>query len=216
MKYIRKSLPPQSLIDYRSNPDATYNNFKKNQSIYLETKLSLCKEQGYICCYCGRRIEGDWKTQIEHLYPKGCTQYKDMQLDYESNLLACCDGGKSDLRDNVCNKNNLHCDAAKGEQIIPISPLTVECENKFIFNENGDVFGVGKDAEVTIKILKLNSPIIKNMRKHAIDYYEEYCNSFTTDDWKHEVDELNKMKDGEFVEFCFVLQSYIKLKYLGD
>lgn len=216
MKYIRKNLPPQSLIDYRKDSEATYNNLKKNQAIYLETKISLCKEQGYICCYCGRRINGDRRTQIEHLYPKGYAQYKDMQLDYENNLLACCDGGKSELADNAGDKNYLYCDAAKGEQIIPISPLTVECENKFIFDENGDVFGTGKDAEATIKILNLNSPIIKNMRKYAIDYYEEYCNSFTADDWRHEVDELNNMIDGKFVEFCFVLQSYIKLKYLGD
>lgn len=209
MKYIRKSSPPESLVEYRKLPNSSYKNFKSNQALYLETKKALCEEQGYICCYCGRRINGDRKTQIEHLYPKGYAQYKDMQLDYETNLLACCDGGKSNLTNTAENNDSLFCDAAKGEQIIPVNPLTVECENKFIFNAKGEVLGNSKDAEVTIKILNLNSPLLVNMRKHAIDYYAAYCPAFTREDFKAEIGRLDKMKDGKFEEFCFVLKSYI-------
>ena len=210
MKYISKNSPPQSLIDYRKCSEATYNKFKKNQEIYLETKRSLCEEQGYICCYCGRRINVDYKTQIEHFYPKGFAQYKELQLDYETNLLACCDGGKFNRETNSNNESVLFCEAAKGEQIITVNPLTLECEDKFLFNEQGDILGVGMDAEVTIKILNLNSPIIKNMRKSAIDYYKEYCLGFTHDDWKKEILRLDSKINGKFEEFCFVLKTYIK------
>ena len=181
----------------------------------METKLSLCKEQGYICCYCGRRINGDYKTQIEHFYPKGYAQYKELQLDYETNLLACCDGGKSERKTVSNNESVLFCEATKGEQIITVNPLTIECEDKFLFDEEGEIFGVSKDAEVTIKILNLNSPVIKNMRKNAIKYYEEYCVDNKVDDWEKEITRLDEKDEGKYEEFCFVLQSYVLHRKLG-
>ncbi len=57
-----------------------------------ELKSSLVEDQGYICCYCGQRIESDYKTSIEHLNPK--SKYKAQTYDY-ANLLASCDGGSS-------------------------------------------------------------------------------------------------------------------------
>ena len=57
-----------------------------------ELKQSLLEDQGYICCYCGKRIENDSTTPIEHLNPKSI--YKNRTYDY-TNLLASCDGGSS-------------------------------------------------------------------------------------------------------------------------
>lgn len=63
-------------------------------NIYNKKKLksSLLKDQGYICCYCGKRILDDFRTILEHLNPK--SKYKDKTYDY-TNLLASCDGGSS-------------------------------------------------------------------------------------------------------------------------
>jgi uncharacterized protein (TIGR02646 family) len=64
---------------------------------YSKAKLrkSLLEDQGYICCYCGKRIENDSKTPIEHLNPK--STYKNRTYDY-INLLASCNGGSSHKR----------------------------------------------------------------------------------------------------------------------
>lgn len=50
----------------------------------------LLEEQGYICCYCGQRIDMN-TTVIEHLLDKGT--HRRLTYDY-SNLLASCNGGK--------------------------------------------------------------------------------------------------------------------------
>ncbi len=216
MKYIKKNSPPQSLIAFRNKPNATYAKLTRSRKIYKETKQSLCEEQGYICCYCGRRINCDEQTQIEHFFAKGTPEYDDLQLDYETNLLACCDGGKSKRQTKEIDKSQLFCEAVKGNRTITINPLTIECECKFLFSEDGDILGVGKDAEVTIKMLNLNSPILKNMRKKAIDSLEKYCPNFTTADWEKEMARLAHKIDGKFEEFCFVLQSYILFFKLGQ
>jgi uncharacterized protein (TIGR02646 family) len=57
-----------------------------------ELRKSLLEDQGYICCYCGKRIENDSRTPIEHLNPKSI--YKNRTYDY-INLLASCDGESS-------------------------------------------------------------------------------------------------------------------------
>lgn len=209
MKYIRKDPPPRSLVEYRNRPGATYKKFTRGKIRYNETKKALCNEQGYICCYCGRRIKTDSRTQIEHFYAKGTAEYEEMQLDYETNLLACCDGGKAERHQGLIDKTKLFCEAVKGNKILPVNPLTIECENKFLFDSDGIVIGVGKDAEVTIKMLNLNSPYLVNMRKHAINYYNTYCPTFTREEWEQEMIRLDQKRDGEFEEFCFVLKSFI-------
>lgn len=94
-----------------------------------------------------------------------------MQLNYETNLLVCCDGGKQERRGDVIRKENLFCESLKGDNILSANPFCVECKRKFFFSDDGKVLGVSKDAEITIKILNLISPVIKNMRKCAIDNY---------------------------------------------
>lgn len=50
---------------------------------------ALLKEQGYICCYCGKRITED-NVVIEHFFPK--TENRDCTFNYY-NLHASCEGG---------------------------------------------------------------------------------------------------------------------------
>ena len=189
MKYIEKQSPPAGLTAYCRTPGATYQGLKKKKALYKVVKEALANEQGYICCYCGRRISGKGDTQIEHIFAKGTPVYEEMQLDYETNLLACCDGGKG-----------------QRSHILPVIPLYRECESKFLFSEDGEIVGVSKDAEVTVKLLNLNSPVLKNMRKYAIDNYS-LC---PPADWGAELLRLRKRDQaGAYEEFCFVLESYI-------
>lgn len=210
MKYIKKSSPPAELISYRNSAGASYDDLVVNHhDIYEITRLSLAEEQGYICCYCGQRITGFEGTQIEHVFPKGTAAYDIMQLDYETNLIASCDGGKYKRKINSSiSPSDLHCDTKKSNDPIPVTPLNPLCEEKFLFNIDGDIFGVTPDADATIEILNLKSPILKNMRKAAIDAYS----MFPSIDWKAEYERLNiKDSNNQFTEFCFVLKSYIEL-----
>lgn len=61
---------------------------KKEQKL----RTALSKEQGYICCYCGRKINGD--AVIEHFLPKG-KDICERTYNYE-NLLLACDGNKDE------------------------------------------------------------------------------------------------------------------------
>lgn len=208
MKYIKKNAPPPELIAYRKTANATYSGLKKRKSLYKKTKKSLTAEQGFICCYCGQRIKGEKDTQIEHLYAKGTPSYSEMQLDYESNLLACCDGGKSERKKGNIRKEDIYCEAAKGNIVLPVNPLSIECEEKFLFAEDGEILGVDKASEVTIKILNLNSPVIKNRRKYAIDNYLLY----PPKSWEEELCRLKKKNTaGEYEEFSFALEKYIEV-----
>lgn len=207
MKYIQKSTPPAELVAYRQRPGATYAKMRRVKRVYNAVKTSLAKEQGYICCYCGRRINGKDDTQIEHFFAKGTPAYVKLQLDYETNLLACCDGGKTDSTTGTSMDQGQYCEAVKKSNILPVNPLTIECEEKFLFAEDGEVIGVGKDAEVTIDILNLNSPVIKNLRKYAIDNYS----LFPPKSWDSELQRLKRRNTSDqFEEFCFVLESYIQ------
>ncbi len=59
---------------------------------YEALKKHLVEVQGFICCYCGQRIENDMHTAVEHLQPKSI--FKSKIFDY-NNLLASCKGGSS-------------------------------------------------------------------------------------------------------------------------
>lgn len=215
MKYIKKSSAPSELISYRNSAGASYDDLVVNHhDIYEIIRLSLAEEQGYICCYCGQRITGFEGTQIEHIFPKGTAAYGTMQLDYETNLIACCDGGKYERKiDPAIPVDDLHCDTKKSNNPIPVTPLNPLCEEKFLFNIDGDILGVGADAEATIEILNLKSPILKNMRKAAIDYYSQ----FPPTDWNEELEKLKQRNSSnQFTKFCFVLKSYIETFHASE
>lgn len=61
-----------------------------------ELKQSLLREQGFVCCYCGRRIFNDHNTQIEHLEPKHLFKNRNKIYDYD-NLMASCYGSSQDV-----------------------------------------------------------------------------------------------------------------------
>lgn len=208
MRLIQKNAPPAEFDAYRKTSGASYKDLHDNHhDIWELTRLSLAEEQGYICCYCGQRITGFQGTQIEHIFAKGTVAYEKMQLDYENNLIASCDGGKFQRRnDPNIPSSDLFCDTKKQQDPIPVTPLNPLCENKFLFDSNGEILGVGPDAEATIEILNLKSPILKNMRKHAIEAYSLLPNI----NWAQEYERLKqKNARGEYTEFCFVLECYI-------
>ncbi|MEM7657186.1 MAG: retron system putative HNH endonuclease [Bacteroidota bacterium] len=64
-----------------------------DQTLYYDKKalkLFLTQEQGSLCAYCGKKIQGGDDTSIEHLKPK--SKHKTSTFDF-NNLVASCMGG---------------------------------------------------------------------------------------------------------------------------
>lgn len=123
MIYILKNPEPPGLRQYKAdkrkrhetpewsqfsgeNGDRTYENE------FEELRISLVKEQRYICCYCQQEIAfkdehtGKLQMKTEHFEPKGGENaVTEKQLDY-SNLLAACLG-------NTDTEQEKHCDSYK-------------------------------------------------------------------------------------------------------
>lgn len=62
MKWIQKSDEPQEVLQWkqkfrnRHHRMADYSDLNDNLEIKGQLKASLLSEQGYICCYCSKRI----------------------------------------------------------------------------------------------------------------------------------------------------------------
>ncbi len=129
-----------------------------------EVKDSLMKEQGYICCYCERRLTDD-DSHIEHFKPQS---EKDVDpLDYNNMLCSC----QSQLDKGVPE----HCGHSKAnwfDKDLLISPLYMDCEKRFAYTADGKIHPADKSddaATMTIEKLKLNIEILNDFRKKAIE-----------------------------------------------
>jgi uncharacterized protein (TIGR02646 family) len=130
MKHIQKSREPRTLQQYRASADPSsstlFDDFPDKDGL----RRSLLKEQGYICCYCLKRIKGEPDklgkpdTRIEHWAPQSL--YPSLRLDYK-NLLAACDGNEGKP------KHLRHCDVSKGDQEISLDPTQPSCETQIFY-----------------------------------------------------------------------------------
>ena len=205
MKHIKKQSPPESFVRYKNGRGATFKDLSENHiDIKTELRASLVEEQGYICCYCGCRVDAT-DAIIEHLKPKDGNKYPQLQLEY-TNLLASCYGGQ-----NARHNGRVYpscCDDHKKNDEIEVHPLLNNCESRFLFDEDGDIICAPDDLEAskTIDILHLKSPVLKNRRKAVIAAFQFYPKEW---DWEKEINSLEKKNEGKYEEFCFAIKSYI-------
>jgi uncharacterized protein (TIGR02646 family) len=167
-----------------------------------EIKLSLIQEQGYLCCYTGRRIDPQ-NAHIEHLKPQEiCVDHEDTAY---SNLLAAY---PSDHVDHECaygahhKKNWYH-------SILFVHPLRPDCERRFRYRDNGSIGPVNPDdagAKETICHLNLNDKELQNLRRTAIDaaLYEDNLSKGQVSRLMAAMDLLDS--NGQYREFCFVIK----------
>ncbi|MBM7834928.1 retron system putative HNH endonuclease [Clostridium sardiniense] len=164
-----------------------FNKFKNDYEARNKLKDVLLIEQGHICCYCGQAIKLE-KCVLEHIKPK--EHYPELALDYTNLVCSCC-GGQTNRQKN---KNYpVYCDAKKGKEEIDILPTDKDCENRFMFDDQGNIFAAREgdtEAENTIDILGLNTPTLVNKRRAAIDAYR-YLDSRNLD-WEQEIEKLIK------------------------
>ena len=67
-------------------------------------RTRLMEEQGYICCYCMKRILLN-NSHIEHFWPK--TYFPQIDLEYD-NMFASCDGERVILFDEHCGHKKIN------------------------------------------------------------------------------------------------------------
>lgn len=214
MQYIKKEKEPLGLKKYKETQGVCFIDLKKE--VKIEVKESLLREQGYICCYCGKRIGLDESTKLEHLLCRN--QYPELDLEYD-NILASCDGGQGErcgLPGQQRRKIPCHCDHKKGNANIAISPLCPDCEDRFMYDEDGGIYGGSDTVQKVIDTLGLDCATVKNRRKAAIKAYTIYrdfpeLTEETPDFWRIKLEyNLTRDSEGKYPEYCFAVRYYIK------
>jgi uncharacterized protein (TIGR02646 family) len=211
MKYFEKEREPQQFTDWKLN-DKMYQrgNPKWNRlpgSIKEILRECICKEQGYICCYCERKLKpGD--LHLEHFEPR--KHYPLRQLEYDNIYCSCqLEIGEGAPR---------HCGNSKGSWFnkeLLVSPLDSTCESKFKYTHDGQILPVCENdnqSVETINRLQLNIDKLQNLRKAAIEPFLD--EELSQEDLELFVQEYLVEKDnngGHYNEF------YTTIKYLfGD
>jgi len=205
MKYIVKGAEPKRLTNWKElrndNWEPTYQNL--DTGVKIATKNELMKEQGYICCYCERRLT-DEDSHIEHFRPQSDVLVD--ALDY-SNLLSSC-------QKQLKKKEPRHCGNYKDEwfdEELLISPLDPACETRFVYTADGEIYPSLDDAAAiqTINHLNLDLPKLISLRAAAIaPFLDEELSFEEVNDF---VTGYLKQKDGNFAEFWTTIRSLFPL-----
>lgn len=205
MKRIIKQRPPRELISWaRQSTRGTIISWGYDDmpsDVRLAVKKNLLREQGYLCCYTGKRISEEM-SHIEHLKPQDkCIKHED--VDYK-NLLAAYPAVNSQ---RAC-EFGAHYKKNWFDNHLFVHPLREDCEIRLRYRESGSVVPAKPEdtgAAETIKMLNLDHPELKKQRKLIIE-------DFLSDHWsKKQVLRFMKALDetdasGRYQEFCFVLK----------
>lgn len=174
MVRIKKQWEPKEFAQFKRNGAVKYDDLDNAAGAKVKEKLqqSLCAEQFGLCAYCMNRITPE-TMKIEHFIPRSDkTSGKEKSLDY-SNMLAVCDGGvKYNEEYNLTGKENLSCDAYKGNKLLSLNP-SVEHDYeqmKIRYSSDGKIHSDSLNADFKDEIdsiLNLNVLRLINMRKAA-------------------------------------------------
>lgn len=201
MKFIVKATEPPELTAWKrladENWQPTYAGLRgaEKQSV----KAALMQEQGYICCYCERQLT-DGDSHIEHFRPQSDPLVD--PLDY-ANLLCSCQ--------NKLDKGEArHCGNLKGDwfdSLLFVSPLTPDCESRFIYTADGRIYPADQDpgAGETIVKLGLDSPKLVSLRAAAISPFLD--GEITEEELSLFVEGYLKKTEGHFGQFWTAIRS---------
>jgi uncharacterized protein (TIGR02646 family) len=213
MKHVIKQQEPSFLSNLKANdPGITYEKLGRYHStIKSNLKLALIKEQGYICCYCERRIITN-DSHIEHFRPQ-CDPTVD-SLDF-TNLLCSC------VKDKVAG-DPLRCGHSKDnwfDPILLVSPFDPNCETKFRYKPDGLIspaYPNDQAAKETIDRLGLNTTELIALRKGAIEGFSNSDNPFSASELQQAVtDYLQQDLQGRFSPFWTTIKYLHKIGALG-
>ncbi len=166
MKRIVKGAEPEVFSEWKANDRMAHqpNWNRVRSSVKQKLHETLMQEQGFLCCYCEVSVTAD-DSHIEHFRPRG--RYPTRQLDYD-NLLCSC-------QRELSPGEPRHCGHQKGDwfdENLLVSPLAPNCEERFRFTANGDIFPRRDNdagAKATIRRLGLNVAKLRALRAAAVD-----------------------------------------------
>jgi len=214
MRHIRKGQEPPSLVQYRQETGATYDGLP--QEAKNEIREQLAREQGYLCCYCMKRITPDLQgMKIEHWAPQGDPSTRHRQLDWK-NLLGACKGNEgAPWRDQ-------HCDTRKGDAHLTLNPTEPSCELRVRYLPDGTIKSDEQalDADIT-ETLNLNHARLTNNRKAVLDALVDAMHrKYSDKPWpeailKRKIEALQQFNaEGKLEEYCQVMIYWLR-KRLG-
>lgn len=156
MRRINKGNEPVSLTNFRiTNPSLSYSDLTNgNVQVRQDIRESCVREQHFICAYCCASITLT-SCHNEHIIPQTDTLGVTLTLDY-NNIVASCESIN-------------HCGHKKGNQLINLTPLNLNCENDIVYQLNGKMTHRTPDAQQTISVLNLRNGGLVNKRKNIID-----------------------------------------------
>ena len=197
MKYIVKNEEPPEFRDWKvlanENWQPSYGIMPSD--VKKAVKKALMEEQGFICCYCERRLT-DQDSHIEHFRPQ--SDLSGDPLDF-MNLLCSC-------QNQVKKGEPRHCGNLKEDWFdteLLVSPLNPDCENRFAYAGDGTIRVAYDDdagARQTIKNLGLDIPKLNSLREHAIEPFLD--GGISEEDFRQFVKGyLYDVKDGRVGEF---------------
>lgn len=211
MKHIVKQAEPQDFADWkksakkrqrRTYKELSDTNNTESREIKKTLKDALLAEQGWICCYCEKRVTDD-DSHIEHFNPQ--SNQKVDPLNFE-NLLCSC---QNETRQGV----PLSCGHKKGgwfDQNLLISPLDPQCESRFAFTGDGRIKPLDDNDQAaieTIEKLGLNTQNHKALRSAAIAGFLATEGGMSEKDLHTFVsDYLKRDNSGRFNEFWTTIQ----------
>ena len=166
MKHIAKDQNTPDFDEWKASANNDWQPTYEDLSgtIKEEVKNSLIKEQGYICCYCERRLTDDG-SHIEHFNPQSNNAVN--PLDYANMLCSC--------QNQLEQGEPRHCGHLKGDWFgnqLLVSPLDPDCEGHFTYTADGKIQPAEKSDDatrMTIEILGLNINKLNALRKKAIE-----------------------------------------------
>lgn len=134
MRRITKRKPgPAKLVELQRQ-GKRFANLDDDPRDKRRVRDALLEDQGFLCCYCMRRIDPDTgqRVRIEHHQSQSSTVERD--LDW-NNLLAACAGApklrgraKDDAAARKVPRAEQTCDNRKGDDPITINPLTANVD----------------------------------------------------------------------------------------
>ena len=207
MRRIHKGAEPRSLREHRRS-GGDYDGYAGKD----ELREALLKEQGFLCCYCMRRISAK-AMKIEHWASQADNE--DKLVDYD-NLLGACTGGEGQP------PRLQTCDTHKGKSKLTVHPARVppDCTKVVQYPANGEAKSedgsIHQDLHVT---LNLNTEtLVKNRRNVILRVITELSSKQKNGTWPDGFLEKERLKwtsldgEGKHLEYCQVAVYYLEKK----
>jgi hypothetical protein len=228
MRHIAKPVdPPQSICDWLQEQlpvglNLDYRSFNDKPALRRE----LIAEQFGLCAYTGTPIDERlggyqdanyaFQAHIEHVKPRrvcedelvarGGVYGRDLCEDMDHrNLLAALE-----VKRQPPAKSEIFGAAAHGDEMLPLTPLHVGCEERFHYDANGAIDGVDQHANETVKLLKLSHETLSGWRRGAIAGFFPDDLELNRAELEHLIDQLDQPINGRLTEFSFCIRSYAR------